>query len=605
MEAAGAILLVFSYLFLIALALVCFAIAFYFLVRRGRFPSLIQLILAAPFVLAGLGILGSLIPQGKLFELPGVLVDPLREPRLMAEVGSVAAALNLALPAEVRLIIDGNAGVAQDGGFMGFGSRRILLLGMPLIAALSVSELRAILAHEFAHFYSGDTRLSPWLWNTVKSMVQVHQNLERQASILSKRPFLSVPNTILYKPLLYALEQYWVGFLGLMLWILRPREFRADEIACHLAGSDEFAEALREFHKASAISLRYWHTVVLPLVHVGYQPRLTADFFAYRAAPIYEQAASAFLEKQLQMIHPDPSDAHPPLAARLERIRSLALPGPQSNTQAAFFLFDNLSTWETDLLRKAVPELANAKLKPVDWETAATDIYLPEWRKNIEPFQSLIPRKTVSSFPDCLRNLGPIADKVFSPPDQSLSRSDREERAVDILGCALWIALVDDGWKLVIRPGLSYLEREDSDFVLDPDVGVIQLRKGIVSADEWQASCAGWKIGDIPFGQKDLVEQRDPVATTRLYPPDCPRESQYLYSKSAVHHVSIYEAAMRMFECLGQPSYNLKPKVLPQLHRPFVGTDHEVELHRLESALTCMLKRMRAHRTRHAAPRGC
>jgi Zn-dependent protease with chaperone function len=34
---------------------------------------------------------------------------------------------------------------------MGFGSRRVMGLGLPLLQALNVSQLEAVLAHEFGH----------------------------------------------------------------------------------------------------------------------------------------------------------------------------------------------------------------------------------------------------------------------------------------------------------------------------------------------------------------------------------------------------------------------------------------------------------------------
>ena len=70
------------------------------------------------------------------------------------------------MPREVYLIGDVNAFVADRGGFMGFGSRRVMGLGLPLLSILSVSQFRAVLAHEFAHYYGGDTSLGPWVYKT-------------------------------------------------------------------------------------------------------------------------------------------------------------------------------------------------------------------------------------------------------------------------------------------------------------------------------------------------------------------------------------------------------------------------------------------------------
>jgi len=55
------------------------------------------------------------------------------------------------MPKEVYLIADVNASVAQRGGILGVGSRRVVGLGLPLTRILSVAQLRAVLAHEFGH----------------------------------------------------------------------------------------------------------------------------------------------------------------------------------------------------------------------------------------------------------------------------------------------------------------------------------------------------------------------------------------------------------------------------------------------------------------------
>jgi len=44
---------------------------------------------------------------------------------------------------------------------MGFGSRRVMGLGLPLLQILTVAQFRAVLPHEFGHYYGADTRQDP------------------------------------------------------------------------------------------------------------------------------------------------------------------------------------------------------------------------------------------------------------------------------------------------------------------------------------------------------------------------------------------------------------------------------------------------------------
>src|SRR5438046_2536125 len=102
----------------------------------------------------------SIIPWPRPFEPPGPLLNPAGQPRLFAELQSVAHAVGEAMPAEVYVSPEMNAGVLQRG------RRRVMVLGLPLMQALTVNEMRAVLAHEFGHYHGGDTSLGPWTYRT-------------------------------------------------------------------------------------------------------------------------------------------------------------------------------------------------------------------------------------------------------------------------------------------------------------------------------------------------------------------------------------------------------------------------------------------------------
>ena len=74
-----------------------------------------------------------------------------------------------------------NAWVADRGGILGFGSRRVMGLGLPLMSILTVSQFRAVLAHEFAHYYGGDTSSGPWVYKTKMAMMRIADRWVRSA----------------------------------------------------------------------------------------------------------------------------------------------------------------------------------------------------------------------------------------------------------------------------------------------------------------------------------------------------------------------------------------------------------------------------------------
>ena len=161
------LLVIASYIFVIILAAVCVYL-----------PFLMNAVLLELFgiALAG-GLLWSLVPRADKFEPPGPQLRREQHPRLFGELDAIAASLNEPLPSEVYLIGEVNAWVADRGGVMGFGSRRVMGIGLPLLSVLTVAQFRAVLAHEFAHYYGGDTSLGPWVYKTKMAMVRTFRTV--------------------------------------------------------------------------------------------------------------------------------------------------------------------------------------------------------------------------------------------------------------------------------------------------------------------------------------------------------------------------------------------------------------------------------------------
>src|SRR6266566_7859504 len=124
------------------------------LVRIVFIPNVPGRVLA--FCIVGAGAI-AIIPRPSRFVAPGPRLNPAGQPRLFAELEGVAEAVGEAMPEEVYVTPEMNAGVLQRG------RRRVMVLGLPLMQVMTVSQMRAVLAHEFGHYYGGDTRLGPWI----------------------------------------------------------------------------------------------------------------------------------------------------------------------------------------------------------------------------------------------------------------------------------------------------------------------------------------------------------------------------------------------------------------------------------------------------------
>ena len=117
-------------------------------------------------------LLWAVLPRPEGFEAPGPRLTPEAQPKLFALIDAVAQETGQERPAEVYTCAEIDASVGQVGGILGVGGRRVMVLGLPLLASFTVGQLRAALAHEFGHFHAGDTKLGPWLHRARWSMVR-------------------------------------------------------------------------------------------------------------------------------------------------------------------------------------------------------------------------------------------------------------------------------------------------------------------------------------------------------------------------------------------------------------------------------------------------
>src|SRR5437868_7821156 len=181
----------------------------------------------------------SIIPWPRRFIPPGPLLNPAGQPRLFAELRTVAQAVGEPMPAEVYITPEMNAGVLQRG------RRRVMVLGLPLMQALSVNEMRAVLAHEFGHYHGGDTRLGPWIYRTREAIERVIRNASRQSAAL-QLPFL------------------WYGrmFMRVTQAVSRRQELTADELAARTFGAGAMIGGLRSLARGSVAWSAYWRSEV-------------------------------------------------------------------------------------------------------------------------------------------------------------------------------------------------------------------------------------------------------------------------------------------------------------------------------------------------------
>ena len=257
------------------------------------------------FCLIGAAVIAiSIVPWPRRFVPPGPRLNPAGQPQLFAELQGVANAVGEAMPAEVYVTPEMNAGVFQRG------RRRVMVLGLPLMQIMSVAQMRAVIAHEFGHYHGGDTRLGPWIYRTREAIERALSFSSRQ-SVLLQLPFLL----------------YGRMFMRVTQAVSRRQELTADALAARTVGAKPMIHGLRALARGSIAWSGYWRQEVVPLIEAGFQPPVTEGFARFLAEPGIVERLDKATEHLLAEAKTDPYDSHPPDAERIAALAALP-PGP-------------------------------------------------------------------------------------------------------------------------------------------------------------------------------------------------------------------------------------------------------------------------------------
>ena len=257
------------------------------------------------FSLAGAAtILWALVPRIDNFEAPGPRLTPSNAPHLFTMIHDVAKATSQPRPEDVYLLDDVNAWVAQRGGVMGFGSRRVMGIGLPLIKGLSPVELRSVIGHEFGHYVSGDVKLGPWIYKTPATIARTLHGVSG--------------NWILHQ----IFNWYARIFMRMTTQISREQEFVADATAARVAGTAPAISALKRVDVIAPAYSTYVSNEVMPVLQAGFLPPVSEGFERYMNDPDLHQVFQEYAKHAIGA-EAGEFDAHPRTSERPEPHRSM------------------------------------------------------------------------------------------------------------------------------------------------------------------------------------------------------------------------------------------------------------------------------------------
>ncbi len=302
-------------------------------------------------------------------EEPGLPVDEHSQPELVSLVRSVAQEMKTEPPARLYLVPEVNAWVRETGGLLGLRKgERVMVIGMPFIEALTVDQLRGVIAHELGHYAGGDTRLS---------------GLTYRAGVSIGRTIRNVGDDTWLGRLFDA---YGRMYLRISQRVRRQQELTADAAAVRLAGRENHMTALRRTEVTGYAFDHFLRRYLAPLWARGCDAENAFEGYRALLADPKRQEELASLEVAVQEDATDPYDSHPALAERLAHAERLP-EGPSAghDSRPARDLLVDADDIERQVGALLTRQLTGTRMdRFVRWDGTAAGEYATELREDSE-----------------------------------------------------------------------------------------------------------------------------------------------------------------------------------------------------------------------------
>ena len=190
-------------------------------------------------------------------------------PQLFRMIADLQERLQTAPIHHVLITNEFNAAIAQRPrfGLLG-GYRNYLILGLPLLDALSANELLAVVAHEYGHLSGGHGKLSRWIYRQRSTFDALYEHAQARRD-----------NNAVNGVLAGMLDWFAPYYNAYTFVLSRQTEYEADAKARAIAGADACASAL-----IRVSLLANW-------LHGSFWPKLYAQSTQHETPPIMPYVA--------------------------------------------------------------------------------------------------------------------------------------------------------------------------------------------------------------------------------------------------------------------------------------------------------------------------
>lgn len=419
---------------------------------------------------AGLAILKAIVPERDRFEPPGPQLTRERHPRLHELLDEVARDVGEPPADAVYIDLEANASVLEHRG------KRLMILGLPLLATLGKDELKAVIAHEYGHFVGGDTRFSRWIWRTRAAAMKTVGTLVHSDSWF-RRAVVRWP-----------FEWYAKAFMRITNAISRRAEFAADALAGRTATPEAAGRALRRIEAVAPAWDMFWQQDVVPMLQAERRPPMASGFAAMTTHHELTSTLDDVVRSDIDGREPDPYASHPTLRQRLEalgvEVEGRMPPPPQ---EPAVQLLADVDAAERQLLEHRFGDELRGFAQG-DWENAG-DVHLDGLRNLAERFGALYGGKP-------LGEAGELAFRLDHRRGALRELLDEEDRqapdeavdglALEVLQACATVALAEAGCTVTARPAEPVRVCRGDD-VLEPFALLYEISRDETAREAWRS----------------------------------------------------------------------------------------------------------------------
>ncbi len=224
-------------------------------------------------------------------------------PKLYDFIHQVAKDTNGPKPNKILVNHDVNACVFFNSTLLSLFTpqKKNLLIGLGLVNGLTLSEFKAVMAHEFGHFSQSSMQVGSYVYMANKIIHDMIFERDKWDDILAMWRSIDIRLSFIawiITPFIWLVRQ--LMFLIYKLINLlhsslsREMEFHADKVAVSVSGSDAIVESLWKLEKAFNSwneTLNYTGIASTQKIHSG-------NLFAHQAALLDQQAAQIEVERE-------------------------------------------------------------------------------------------------------------------------------------------------------------------------------------------------------------------------------------------------------------------------------------------------------------------